>query len=210
MEKGQNTEAAASSDQKQRSVKQQQETRETREIAAQHIAVVTTGGTIEKSYLEFDGSLLNSGSIIENKLFSRLRTPHKNFIFHHILTKDSLDMTSLDRELIATTVNDCLANNHPVIVIHGTDTMVESAVYCQNYLSDHHDSSSLAVPVIFTGAMKPLGFVDSDALQNVAEAIAHLSTAAAGVYISFHSELYPLPNVRKNHEKLTFEQVPSA
>lgn len=179
------------------------------EASVQQIAVVTTGGTIEKSYLEFDGSLLNSGSIIENKLFSRLRTPHKNFVFHHILTKDSLEMTSLDRELIATTVNDCLADNLPVIVIHGTDTMVESAVYCQNYLADHHDQSALSVPVIFTGAMKPLGFVDSDALQNVAEAIAHLSTAPAGVFISFHSELYPLPFVRKNHDKLTFEKTTS-
>lgn len=173
-------------------------------MSKQVIAVVTTGGTIEKSYLEFDGSLLNSGSIIETKLFEHLRTPHKTFSFHHILKKDSLAMTGDDRRLIAATVETCTA--HPVLVIHGTDTMVESAQYCQTFLQERAQTEpALRHPVIFTGAMKPLGFVDSDAFQNVAEAIAHLSTAEAGVYISFHSELYPLPHVRKNYQRLTFE-----
>lgn len=171
-------------------------------MSKQVIAVVTTGGTIEKSYMEFDGSLLNSGSIIETKLFEHLRTPHKTFTFHHILKKDSLAMTSDDRQLIAATVASSRAQ--PVLVIHGTDTMVESATYCQTYLQERCDTP-LQQPVIFTGAMKPLGFVDSDAFQNVAEAIAHLSHADAGVYISFHSELYPLPHVRKNYQRLTFE-----
>lgn len=169
----------------------------------QQIAVVTTGGTIEKSYLEFDGSLLNSGSIIETKLFQHLRTPHKSFEFHHILKKDSLEMTDKDRAHIATTVADCAARQLPVIVIHGTDTMVTSAAYCQTFLQD--EQLNLAAPVIFTGAMKPLGFVDSDAFQNVAEAITHATIASPAVYISFHSELYPLPHVRKNYERLTFE-----
>lgn len=173
-------------------------------ISSPPIAVVTTGGTIEKSYLEYDGSLLNSGSIIEHKLFDHLRTPHKTFEFHHILKKDSLEMTSLDRELIATTVRDCVLKGRAVLVIHGTDTMVESARFCQDDLAAHLPENAQPL-VVFTGAMKPLGFVDSDAFQNVAEAIAYLSLAPSGVYISFHSELYPLPHVRKNYQTLTFE-----
>lgn len=173
-------------------------------MSKQVIAVVTTGGTIEKSYLEYDGSLLNSGSIIETKLFEHLRTPHKTFVYHHILKKDSLAMTAADRQLIAATVETCLNRQQPVLVIHGTDTMVESARCCQQFLHERSGKAP-ALPVVFTGAMKPLGFVDSDAFQNVAEAIAHLSLAPGEVYISFHSELYPLPHVRKNYQRLTFE-----
>ena len=51
------------------------------------------------------------------------------------------------------------------IILHGTDTMDITSKYCH----DHHEA--VTVPVVFTGAMKPLGFDDSDAAQNVIEAI---------------------------------------
>lgn len=79
--------------------------------------------------------------------------------------------------------------------------MAESAAFCKKKLK------SLKVPVIFTGAMRPLGFLNTDAHQNVTEAIYASKIVGPGVYISFHGELYEAPNVRKNYETRTFEEV---
>jgi L-asparaginase len=61
--------------------------------------------------------------------------------------------------------------------------------------------------VILTGAMKPLGFDDSDAKQNVVEAIYAARLVSAGYYISFHGRLFKVPNVRKNKQRGTFEEI---
>ena len=58
-------------------------------------------------------------------------------------------------------------------------------------------SPNIKLPVVFTGAMKPMGFEDSDATQNVTEAIFATKFCLPGVYISFHGELFDLPKVRK-------------
>ena len=52
-----------------------------------------------------------------------------------------------------------------------------------------------------------MGFEDSDATQNVTEAILATKFCLPGVYISFHGELFDLPKVRKNKDKLTFERI---
>lgn len=165
------------------------------------IHVITTGGTIEKLYIESNGSLLNSGSIIEQNIFKKLRTPYKNFVFHHLMAKDSLELTEDDRLKICNKVNECVLNKNPCIVIHGTDTMVETGTYCENNLKN---SNPL---VVFTGAMKPLGFEGSDAMQNVIEAILHITHLPSGFYLSFHSAIYPISKVKKNYQTLTFEKI---
>ncbi|HNR25955.1 MAG TPA: asparaginase domain-containing protein, partial [Methanobacteriaceae archaeon] len=52
-----------------------------------------------------------------------------------------------------------------VVVAHGTDTMHVTAEFCFNQIGLPQ------VPVVFTGAMIPMGFEDSDAAQNVTEAL---------------------------------------
>jgi len=53
--------------------------------------------------------------------------------------------------------------------------------------------------------MKPLGFDDSDAAQNVIEALYAAKILAPGIYISFHNQIFNPPFVRKNRDKRTFE-----
>ncbi len=161
--------------------------------------IITTGGTIDKSYNESDGTLLNRSSEIKKFITDKLRLPYNQLEFHSILNKDSLDMTSVDREQLTKLIQSLCTNKTPVVVIHGTDTMDQSAKACYDAIS------SAAAPVVFTGAMRPLGFEDSDARQNVTEALFAARVAAPGVYISFHGALHLLPNVRKNHQKGTFE-----
>ena len=169
--------------------------------APQDVIVITTGGTIEKSYDEYDGSLENKDSIIKHLILEKLRMPYTKLHVHPLLAKDSLKMTDYDRTLIAKSVKVQLDKGWPIIVLHGTDTMAQTAEVCEKYLKD------LKVPVVFTGAMKPMGFDDSDARQNVTEALLASKLLKPGVYISFHNRIFPVPGVRKNKLKRTYEAI---
>lgn len=167
--------------------------------AHQDVIIITTGGTIEKTYDEFDGSLENRGTSIKNRILSKMRLPYTNIVVYPLLSKDSLYMTDADRALIAATVKDQMQQGHPIVVLHGTDTMHLSAEHCFKELS------APKVPVVFTGAMIPMGFEDSDAAQNVTEALLAAKLLKPGFYISFHNQVFTVPHVRKNKEKGTFE-----
>ncbi len=163
------------------------------------INIITTGGTIEKTYDELDGTLFNRETVIKNRINQRLRLPYTEIIIHSLMAMDSQDMATSDRQKICDNVAELSREGHPIVILHGTDTMQHSAELVQENLNE------CSVPVIFTGAMKPLGFEDSDALQNVTEALIAAQLVKPGVYISFHNRLYPIPGVRKNKKFGTFE-----
>lgn len=165
------------------------------------VIIITTGGTIEKTYDEFDGSLSNRESIVQHKILSKLRLPYVKIRVFSILSKDSLHMDDNDRNLLKTSIENHLTENTPVVVLHGTDTMEVSSKYCLEHILEPK------APIIFTGAMKPLGFEDSDALQNITEAIYASGIVDKGVYVSFHGKIFQGDKVRKNHEKGTFESL---
>lgn len=169
--------------------------------SAVDVIIVTTGGTIEKTYDEFDGSLENRGTSIKNRILSKLRLPYTNIQVHPLLSKDSLFMDDTDRELICQTLALETKKNAPIVVLHGTDTMAQSAQYCFDRIKN------LAVPVVFTGAMIPMGFEDTDATQNVTEALLSAKLLKPGFYISFHNQIFEVPHVQKNKEKRTFEAI---
>ena len=166
----------------------------------QDVVIITTGGTIEKTYDEFDGSLQNRGTSIRNRILSKMRLPYTNILVYPLLSKDSLYMTDADRALIAVTIQDQMARHCPIVVLHGTDTMSVTAEHCYKTLPPP------TVPVVFTGAMIPMGFEDSDASQNMTEALLAAKLLPPGFYISFHNQIFKVPNVRKNKEQGTFEQ----
>jgi L-asparaginase len=165
------------------------------------VIIITTGGTIEKTYDEFDGSLENRGTSIKNRILSKLRLPYTNIHVHPLLSKDSLYMDDEDRELIFKTIEIESKKNAPIVVLHGTDTMALTAEYCFDRIKN------LEVPVVFTGAMIPMGFEDTDAIQNVTEALLAAKLLHSGFFISFHNQIFKVPDVRKNKEKRTFEAV---
>ena len=125
------------------------------------IHIITTGGTIEKSYDELDGTLENRASLINKLVVDNLRLPYTELNFHPLLKKDSLHFTDEDRNLLVNFISTLATLGNPIVVLHGTDTMAESASYCFNKIPDAR------IPIIFTGAMKPLGFLNTDAHQNV-------------------------------------------
>ena len=165
------------------------------------VTILTTGGTIEKTYDEFDGSLENRGSHLKNRILAKLRLPYTRIKVICLMAKDSLHMTDEDRELIVATIEKHLKTNRPVVVLHGTDTMAVTAELAFNTIKNP------TAPIVFTGAMRPMGFEDTDATQNVTEALLSSKLLKSGVYISFHNRIFDVPNVRKNKEKRTFESV---
>jgi len=166
------------------------------------IEIITTGGTIEKSYDEEEGLLTNAMPTIERKIFSKLRLPYTQYTIHALMNKDSLYMNEQDRQLILDKIVELQKTKNPILVVHGTDTMALSAELVASTLP------SPAAPVAFTGAMRPMGMDDSDAIQNVTEALMALKLLRPGVYLSFHNQVFPVPGVQKNKEKRTFEWLP--
>jgi L-asparaginase len=164
------------------------------------LIILTTGGTIEKIYDETDGSLQNKDTIVKNKILQKLRLPYTEIEVHVLMSKDSLHMDDKDREFILESIRNYEKLMQPIVVLHGTDTMDQTANHC---LRQH---PKISVPVVFTGAMKPLGFDDSDAAQNVIEAIFAARIMDPGWYMTFHGRLYKVPNFRKNKLKGTFEE----
>ncbi len=166
------------------------------------VNVVTTGGTIEKIYDETDGTLGNRASIIRGKILQKLRLPYTDIRVHALMAKDSLDMDDKDREAVCAEVRRLEGEGHPIVVLHGTDTMDRTAAHCVQAFPMPR------VPVVFTGAMRPMGFDDSDATQNVVEALFAARLVAPGYWVTFHGRLYPAVAFRKNREKGTFEAIP--
>jgi L-asparaginase len=86
------------------------------------VALISTGGTIEKTYDELHGVLQNSLSVLDAILAS-LTLEGVQITRVPLMNKDSLEMTEADHDLIAQTA-DIMAQGHDgVVICHGTDRL---------------------------------------------------------------------------------------
>jgi L-asparaginase len=161
------------------------------------ICVITTGGTIEKAYSEQTGAVQNRDSKI-NRYLSLLRLTDREVKVIPVMNKDSLEMTNEDRALVLAAVQRVLKENVPIVITHGTDTMIETGLYLEGALP------GLVQPIVLTGAMTPLGFEGSDGLQNLTESLLAVQLIVAGVYVVMHGTVYPVGRVHKDHEHARF------
>lgn len=161
------------------------------------IVIICTGGTIEKVYSEQSGQVENLDSKIDRYL-RMLRLPDAQVETIRLMNKDSLLMTDDDRALILAAVRAKLPSGAPVVITHGTDTLVETGTYLKTNLGD------LAAPVILTGAMTPLGFEHSDGFQNLTESLFAARVLPPGVYLVIHNQVFPIDEVRKDRELARF------
>ena len=91
------------------------------------VQVITTGGTIEKAYSEQSGAVLNTTSKI-GRYLQLLRLPDLDVRVTPLMNKDSLEMSPEDRAQLVAETGKLLALNQPIVITHGTDTMVESGL----------------------------------------------------------------------------------
>jgi len=161
----------------------------------QRIHLISTGGTIEKIYSESTGSVVNLETKIDRYL-KLLRLPDAEIDAISVMNIDSLEMTQADREQVLEAVRQRL--DAPIIITHGTDTMVETGCFLKRSLPE------LKVPVVFTGAMTPLGFERSDGLQNLTESLLAARLLPAGIWLVMHNQVFPIDKVRKDRENARF------
>lgn len=163
----------------------------------QTIYLITTGGTIEKAYSEQLGKVLNDTSKIAQYL-SLLRLPDCDVHVIPVMNKDSLEMSAEDRARLVAEVGKLLAGRCPIVITHGTDTMVESGAAIEQAFP------APPVPIILTGAMTPLGFERSDGLQNLTESLFAARLLSPGVYIVMHGQVFAASKAHKDRERATF------
>lgn len=166
----------------------------------QTIYLITTGGTIEKEYSEQLGQVLNEASKIAQYL-NLLRLPASDVRVTPLMNKDSLEMSDEDRARLVAEVGRLLPDGCPVVITHGTDTMVESGKAIEKAFP------TPPAPIVLTGAMSPLGFERSDGLQNLTESLFAARLLEPGVYIVMHGQVFPASKARKDRERATFVRV---
>ncbi|MBS0191103.1 MAG: asparaginase domain-containing protein [Phycisphaerales bacterium] len=168
-----------------------------------HLTLITTGGTIEKTYDEASGSLANRRSIVR-RMLARLRLVDTTISTIELLSKDSLDMTEEDRTAIVQAVRaaggspELATQSTGIIILHGTDTLEKTGDRIVREIP------SPRVPIVLTGAMRPYEMKRSDALQNLNEAVFAAGVLPPGVYCVAHGRALAFPGVRKDRDRGTF------
>ena len=165
------------------------------------IALISTGGTIEKTYEELGGTLSNGVSVLDVMLAQLELRGTTEITRIALMNKDSLDMNAADHALIAEVVEGQLQSHDGVIVVHGTDRLAESG---EATLKRLQASGGPRGAVVFTGAMRPWELRRTDATQNLTEALLAVQILAPGVYVSMHNRVLAFPGVRKDRATLTF------
>ena len=161
------------------------------------IALITTGGTIEKTYDELGGVLTNRVSNLDVML-AQLELGGIELSRVGLMNKDSLDLTEADLELIIATVAHYVRDHDGVVVVHGTDRLAETGRLLDQRLS------GLRVPVVMTGAMRPYELRHTDATQNLTEAMLAVQVLEAGVWCVMHNRALRFPEVVKDRSRMTF------
>ena len=158
------------------------------------IEIITTGGTIDKVYFD-KKSDYQVGAPFIGDLLTKMNV-NIDYKISPLMRVDSLDMDDGDREKI---LNHILKSNYDKILItHGTDTIVDTAIYL-NQLNNK--------TVVLTGSLKPALFIDNDPIFNIGCAFTSVQNLSKGVYIIMNGQVFEPNNCKKNIEKNIFEKI---
>jgi L-asparaginase len=115
-----------------------------------------------------------------------------------VIYKDSLDMDSNDRKMLASIIKE--SKEKIFIIIHGTDTMDKTAEFLSEILEDRK--------IIITGAMKPFEIDNLEATFNLGMAIGYAKIVQKeGVYICMSGYVQPWDKIEKDREIGRFKIV---
>ena len=157
------------------------------------LAILTTGGTIDKVYFDVASEFQVGGPVVE-ALLEKMNVGFEVSLYQ-LMRIDSLDMTDQHRELIRQAVEGCDAEH--ILITHGTDGMVETA----NWLKEIEGKK-----IILTGALQPAAFSENDAVFNIGCAIGALQIVSSGVYIAMNGQIFESSEVVKNRPRNRFER----
>jgi len=158
--------------------------------------ILNSGGTFNKRY---------------NPISGELEVPYDNYAIERILEsvsceydlagvvyKDSLEMNTDDRKMLANIILESQENKF--LVVHGTDTMHLSAEFFNEIFDDRI--------IVLTGAMKPFEIDTVESTLNLGMAMGFLNAATeTGVYICMNGYIERWNKIEKNRTIGKFEVV---
>jgi L-asparaginase len=156
--------------------------------------IIVTGGTFDKRYDAIKGELTFSETHLP-ALLGQARVTLPLALDIRLLI-DSLQMTDAHRQSVLQACRESPEDS--IVVVHGTDTMVETAQVV--------GKAALAKTVVFTGAMVPYSVQDSDAPFNLGFALAAALTLPAGSFVSMNGRIFPWDDVMKDKAEGTFKK----
>ncbi|MCB1562463.1 MAG: asparaginase [Alphaproteobacteria bacterium] len=163
------------------------------------IHVIVTGGTIDSVYNTPLQKMRPASETILPYYLENVVQLYPEVSFETVCMMDSGDMSDATRQKIAEAV--MRTHSEQVLISHGTDTMVETALFLERTLGEHSKKT-----VILTGAMVPLKeLVLSDAGFNLGYALSQLSALSPGVYICMNGRTFEPEKVVKNTAIARFE-----
>lgn len=169
-------------------------------LTNQPLQLFITGGTIDKQYQETTGDLVFPASHLPTLLQEANST--LEIKMQVLMQKDSLEMTKQDRTLITQACTD--SKYRKIVITHGTDTMVETALMLLAHIAD----KNLALKtIVLTGAMRPFMLQHSDASFNIGAAFMAAQLAPAGVYICMNGQLFNAGEVEKDKQQGLFKTL---
>lgn len=166
-----------------------------------HIFVIGTGGTIA-GVGDASGQRYRSGQLDVATLLASAKGSSEavRLETHQLANIGSQDMSeALWFELAALTASQLAAADCAgVVIIHGTDTLEETAFFLECVLP------ASAKPVVLTGSMLPATATEPDGPANLASAIlvaASAASAGRGVLVVFADCVFTAQSVFKQHTR---------
>jgi len=164
-------------------------------ILIMNLRILATGGTFDKRYDPTTG-VLGFGETHLHEIVARARVAEPVQV-EVVMMIDSLDMVDEHRQRVLAACR--AAPESALVVVHGTDTMVETA----RVLAD----ARLPKTIVLTGAMVPYALADSDASFNLGAAVGFARSLSPGVWVAMNGFAHVWSNVRKNRERGVFEPL---
>lgn len=159
------------------------------------LRIIATGGTFDKHYDEIAGQLGFSESHLPDVIARARITTDVSLETLRLL--DSLEMQDDDRQRV---LQACQASTQQaIVIIHGTDTMQQTAQVLGPALTDK--------TVVLTGAMIPYEIANSDAFFNFGFACGVAQVLPPGVYVAMNGRIFAWNKVAKNRSAGVFEPI---
>lgn len=159
------------------------------------LRILASGGTFDKHYNELNGSLGFADSHLPQAIARSRMTIDPALELLPLM--DSLDMQDEDRQRILASCQ--AATERAIVIIHGTDTMRETAAVL--------GAANLEQTIVLTGAMIPYEIANSDALFNLGFACGVAQILTPGVYVAMNGKVFPWDDVQKNRAAGVFQNL---
>ncbi len=158
--------------------------------------ILNSGGTFNKRYNPINGELeVPYDNYAIEKI---LHNYHAEYNLAGVVYKDSLEMDVNDRKMLANIIME--STDDTFIIIHGTDTMSETAEFLDEVFDDR--------AIVLVGAMNPFEIDEVEASFNLGLAIGFAKAVSeSGIYICMSGYVELWDKLAKNRNEGKFELV---